>query len=69
MRAIYSALGRELDDLAEHKMRRFLEKNPGDGGGGGTRYRWVDTGLDPDEMRERSAAYQHYFNVESEPVV
>jgi len=69
VREIYSALGRELDDLAEHKMRRFLEKNPGDGGGGGTRYRWVDTGLDPDEMRERSAAYQDYFNVESEPVV
>jgi hypothetical protein len=50
-------------------MRLFLDQNPGDGGGGGTRYRFADTGLDADELRERSAAYQDYFEVESEPVV
>ncbi len=51
------------------RMRQFLDKNPGDGGGGGTRYRFADTGLDADALRERAAAYQDYFDVESEPVV
>ena len=37
-------------------------------GGGGTRYRFADTGLDPNALRERSAPYQAYFDVESEPV-
>ena len=27
-------------------MRDFLATHPGDGGGGGTRYTWADTGLD-----------------------
>src|SRR5436190_5257673 len=69
VREIYHALGRQLDDFTEQRMRRFLEHNPGDGGGGGTRYRFADTGLDPDLLRERAAAYQSYFDVESEPVV
>ena len=69
VRNIYVALGRELDDVTEQTMRRFLHNNPGDGGGGGTRYRFADTGLNPDELRERAAAYQAYFAVESEPVV
>ncbi len=51
VRDIYLALGRELDDLTEQRMRRFLDKNPGDGGGGGTRYRFADTGLDSDALR------------------
>lgn len=69
VRAIYLALGRDLDDPTEQEMRAFLDKNPGDGGGGGSRYRFADTGLDPDLLRERSAAYQTFFDVESEPVV
>jgi len=69
VRAIYVALGRELDDVTEQRMRRFLDDNPGDGGGGGRRYRFADTGLDADALRERAAAYQDYFDVESEPVV
>src|SRR4029077_12234255 len=35
IRTIYGALGRDLDDVTERAMRRFLETNPGDGGGGG----------------------------------
>jgi hypothetical protein len=66
---IYEALGRELDDATELTMRMFLQTHPGDGGGGGTRYRFADTGLDPDALRERAAAYQDYFAVKSEPVV
>jgi hypothetical protein len=50
-------------------MRRFLDTHPGDGGGGGTRYRFADTGLDPAALRERAAVYQDYFDVESEPVI
>jgi len=69
VRAIYVALGRELDDFTEQRMRRFLDNNPGDGGGGGTRYRFADTRLDADALRERASAYQDYFDVESEPVI
>jgi hypothetical protein len=68
IRQVYGALGRELDDDAEQRMRDFLAEHPGDGGGGGTRYRFADTGLDADALRERSAAYQAHFGVESEPV-
>lgn len=69
VRRIYAALGRELDDITEQRMRRFLADNPGDGGGGGTRYRFADTGLDPDALRARAATYQDHFGVESEPIV
>jgi hypothetical protein len=69
VREIYLALGRELDDGTELTMRQFLEKHPGDGGGGGSRYRFADTGLDADALRERARTYQDYFGVESEPVV
>ena len=43
-------------------------ENPGDGGGG-SRYRFTDTGLDPDALRARAATYQDYFGVASEPVI
>ena len=69
IREIYAALGRDLDDSTERKMRRFLATHPGDGGGGGTRYRFSDTGLDPDALRARAVRYQEHFGVESEPVV
>jgi hypothetical protein len=65
---LYAALGRELTGETEQRMRTFLAGNPGDGGGGGGRYRFADTGLDADKLRERSAAYQERFGVVSEPV-
>jgi hypothetical protein len=68
IRQVYDALGRELDDDVAARMRAFLTEHPGDGGGGGTRYRFADTGLDADALRERSVAYQDGFGVESEPV-
>ena len=49
-------------------MRDFLAANPGDGGGGGTRYTFADTGLDADALRERARPYQERFDVLSEPV-
>jgi hypothetical protein len=47
-------------------MQKFLASNPGDGGGG--RYRFEDTGLDADVLRERATRYQERFGVASEPV-
>lgn len=66
--AVYGAMGRELTPDAEARMRAFLSTHPGDGGGGGTRYRWADTGLDADELRERARPYQERYGVPSEPV-
>ncbi len=65
---LYDRLGRELTTETEARMRRFITEHPGDGGGGGTRYRWADTGLDANELRERAAPYQARFGVSSEPV-
>ncbi len=65
---IYARLGRELSGDAADRMRAFLEAHPGDGGGSGSRYRFADTGLDADALRERAAAYQGRHDVPSEPV-
>jgi hypothetical protein len=65
---IYEHLGLELSDDADRRMRAFLAEHPGDGGGGGTRYTWADTGLDADALRERARPYQERFGVQSEPV-
>ncbi|MEX2293506.1 MAG: sulfotransferase [Acidimicrobiales bacterium] len=69
VRQIYAALGRDLASDTEQAMRQFLDRHPGDGGGGGTRYRFADTGLDADEMRERASAYQSQYGVNSEPIL
>jgi hypothetical protein len=65
---LYGHLGLELDPTTEQRMRSFLADHPGDGGGGGTRYHFADTGLDPIELRERARPYQERFGVVSEPV-
>jgi hypothetical protein len=65
---LYAALGRALTPELATRMRTFLAEHPGDGGGGGTRYRMADTGLDVDELRARARPYQDRFGVASEPV-
>ncbi len=67
--AVYDALGLAFTVEAESRMRAFLETHPGDGGGGGSRYTFADTGLDADELRDRTRAYQEYFDVPSEPLL
>jgi hypothetical protein len=67
--SVYDALGLEFTTEAESRMRDFLDTHPGDGGGAGSRYTFADTGLDADDLRERSRAYQDYFGVPSEPVL
>ena len=66
--SLYDRIGLTLTAEAEARMRAFLAGNPGDGGGGGSRYRWADTGLDADTLRERARDYQEHFGVPSEPV-
>ena len=65
---IYRAMGRELTAEADTRMRAFLATHPGDGGGGGSRYRFADTGLDAAELRDRARPYQERFGVVSEPI-
>ena len=64
--AVYDQLGLDLTAEAESRMRGFLATHPGDGGGGGSRYSWADTGLDERVLRERAAPYQEYFGVPTE---
>jgi hypothetical protein len=66
VRTLYDALGRELTDATEVRMRAFLAGHPDDGGGG--RYSFADTELDAGALRERARRYQERFGVESEPV-
>ena len=65
---LYADIGRELTPETAQRMRDFLAAHPGDGGGGGTRYTFADTGLDADELRERARPYQERYDVVSEPV-
>jgi hypothetical protein len=66
VRELYGALGRELTDDTEARMRGFLAGHPDDGGGG--RYSFADTGLHAGELRERARPYQERYGVDSEPV-
>ena len=68
IRRLYSEIGREFTAETEQGMRDFLADHPGDGGGGGTRYSFADTGLDEGELRERTRGYVEEFGVELEPV-
>ena len=65
---LYADIDRELTPETAQRMRDFLAAHPGDGGGGGTRYTFADTGLDADELRERARPYQERYDVVSEPV-
>ena len=68
IRRLYSEIGRDFTPEIEQRMRDFLVAHPGDGGGGGTRYSFADTGLDEGELRERTSGYVEEFGVELEPV-
>ena len=62
---VYDRLGLELSAESETRMRAFLASNPSDRHGTHT-YSFADTGLDADEIRERSRRYQEFFDVPSE---
>jgi hypothetical protein len=65
VRTIYDRLGIELTETAEQAMRSFLAANPQEKHGG-HRYSFADTGLDEGLLRERTRAYQEYFDVPEE---
>lgn len=66
VRALYGALGRDLEPVAEQRMRDFLAAHPGDRGG--NRYRWEDTGLDAGQVREQVRGYQERYGIPDEPL-
>lgn len=67
--SIYRRLGRELAPRTERRMREYLAAHPGSHAGpGGGGYRWADTGLDADEVRERVSVYQDRYGVPSEDI-
>jgi hypothetical protein len=62
---IYERLGIELTDVAEKAMRAFLSANPQEKHGGHA-YSFADTGLDVGLLRERTRAYEEFFEVPEE---
>jgi hypothetical protein len=62
VRTIYDRFGLELTSEAEGRMRAFVDAHPA-GRHGGHRYTFAATGLDDDELRARTSAYQSYFDV------
>ena len=68
IRRLYSEIGRDFTPEVEQRMRDFLADHPGDGGGGGKRYSFADTGLVEGVVRERTQEYVDTFGVERETV-
>jgi len=62
---IYERLGIELSDEADKAMRAFLAANPQEKHGG-HRYSFAETGLDANLLRERTRAYQEFFDIPEE---
>jgi hypothetical protein len=65
VRTIYERLGIELTEKAERAMRSFLAANPQEKHGG-HKYSFADTGLDAGLLRERTSAYQDFFDIPEE---
>jgi hypothetical protein len=67
VRTIYERLGIELTESAERAMRSFLAANPQEKHGG-HKYSFADTALDAGLLRERTRAYQDFFDIPEEPL-
>jgi hypothetical protein len=65
--AVYDQLGLAFTAGAETMMRKFLADQPAHEHGG-HHYTFAQTGLDENELRERTARYQNYFGVPNEPL-
>ncbi|MDG5485390.1 sulfotransferase family protein [Mycolicibacterium gadium] len=63
--AAYDRLGLPFRAEAENSMRRFLAAQPAHEHGG-HHYTFAQTGLNENELRERTARYQEYFGVPDE---
>lgn len=62
VRAVYAGLDLELPGPTEERMRTFLTDHA-QPEGGSHRYTFSDTGLDAEELRERTARYCEHFDV------
>jgi hypothetical protein len=67
IRAIYDHFGLELEPAVAERMREYVEGNPDDRDGRHA-HRFSETGLDPDEEREKVRRYQEAFDVPSEKI-
>jgi Sulfotransferase family len=65
VKTIYERLDIELAPAAEEAMRSFLAANPQEKHGG-HKYSFAETGLDAALLRERTRAYQDYFDIPEE---
>jgi len=63
--SVYDHFGLEFGAEAERRMRAYLSEKT-QGRHGAHRYRFEDTGFDPDEERRRFASYQERYAVPSE---
>lgn len=61
----YDQLGLAFTAEVEFRMRNFLDAQPPHEHGG-HHYTFAQTGLDEDELRERTSRYQNYFGVSNE---
>jgi hypothetical protein len=66
-RSIYDRFAMELTAEAEGRMRTFIDTHPADQHGG-HRYTFAATGLDAADLRARTADYQSFFGVRTEPL-
>ena len=62
---LYERLGMAFTSEAEAAMRAFLDENPADKHGV-HRYAFSATGLDVQQVRERTRRYEEYFDVPQE---
>jgi hypothetical protein len=67
VRRIYNHFDRELSEESESRMRKFMAEHSRDQRGRHT-YSFADTGLNPDEERQRFSRYQQRFDVPSERI-
>jgi hypothetical protein len=63
----YDRLGLPFTAEAETRMREFLAAQPAQEHGG-HHYTFAQTGLDENELRDRTARYREYFDVPDEPL-
>jgi len=67
VREIYEHFDIELEPAVAERMRAYVDDNPDDRDGRHA-HRFTETGLDPDEEREKVRRYQEAFDVPSEKI-
>jgi hypothetical protein len=63
---IHERLGWPFADETRAAVTAYARRKPR-GAGGAHRYTAASTGLDPEELRERSRAYREHYGLDEEP--